>query len=413
MMKKICFIILLAVIFTIPVYGAYNENLDRVVDNAGLLTDEEENQLRATISQITETHSYDVVILTIDESEGKTSVEYADDYYDYNEYGFGDSYDGMIFLLNMQDNEWYISTTGSGIAAFTDNDLDNIGNAVVDYLSEEKYFVAFDSFLYFVDTYLIFYNDTVNVEITEEMMTKVVDNAGLLTDEEEDKLRIKINDIVNRYNFDIVIVTTESCGNKTPVEYADDYFDYNDYGIGDNRDGMLFLLSMEERDWYISTHGYGIYAFTDYGLDRIGELVLNDLSGKYYYYAFSSFLDHAEMFLWNAEYDSPYDVNNEYLKSEPVDYTVTYLIIAAVVSIIFALIIVSVMKSGMNTIRVKQNAHDYIKKDSFVLLNKKDSFTYSNVTKIKIETSSSSGGGGSSTHRSSSGSSHGGRGGKF
>ena len=247
-----------------------------------------------------------------------------------------------------------------------------------------------------------------------ESLDRVVDNADLMSDYEENQLRAGIRKIVDEYDFDIVILTVDSCDGKTPQACADDYFDYNGYGFGADRDGMLFLLSMEERDWYISTHGYGIYAFTDYGLDRIASLILSDLSNGRYYNAFDYFLVCADLFLSQANDYTPYDTDYKFREEEPADQTGTYLIIAAVVSIIIALISVSVMKHGMNTIRLKHNAHDYIKKDSLVLLNKKDSFIHSKTTKTKIETSSSSGGGGgSSTHRSSSGSSHGGRGGKF
>ena len=42
------------------------------------------------------------------------------------------------------------------------------------------------------------------------------------------------------------------------------------------RDGLLLLISTEENDWYISTHGYAIYAFTDDGIlfvpQRISDL---------------------------------------------------------------------------------------------------------------------------------------------
>ena len=53
--------------------------------------------------------------------------------------------------------------------------------------------------------------------------------------------------------MDLVVVTANTLGGKSPMEYADDYYDYNGY----TDDGALLLVSMEDRDWWISTKGSG------------------------------------------------------------------------------------------------------------------------------------------------------------
>lgn len=261
----------------------------------------------------------------------------------------------------------------------------------------------------------------------DSTLNRVIDNANLLTDGEENSLRIYIDEIINTYEFDVVILTTDSCEGKSVVEYADDYFDYNGYGYGDEYDGILFLLSMEERDWYFSTCGYGIYVFTDYGIQRLGNSILSYLSGGEYYDAFNEFLYHVEDYITQANDGNPYDVyisDYEYDYNYDYDYEYTYtttddrilyLGIALLASVVIALIIVLIMKYKMNTLRSQHNAHDYIKRDSLVLFVKNDLFLHSNIKKTRRDTDSSSGGksGGSSTHTSSSGRSHGGGGGKF
>ncbi len=86
----------------------------------------------------------------------------------------------------------------------------------------------------------------------------VVDDADLLTDIEEIVLLDKLGEISSRQGMDVVVVTTDSLGGKSPMAFADDYYDYNGYA----EDGILLLISMEERDCWISTAGYGIVAFT-------------------------------------------------------------------------------------------------------------------------------------------------------
>ena len=81
----------------------------------------------------------------------------------------------------------------------------------------------------------------------------------------------KIDEIRVRQKPDIVVLTTATLDGAKTWEYADDYFDYNSYGYGMKRDGLLLLISTEENDRYISTHGYAIYAFTDDGISYIGK----------------------------------------------------------------------------------------------------------------------------------------------
>lgn len=68
-----------------------------------------------------------------------------------------------------------------------------------------------------------------------------------MSDSEEAKLDSEIEKIRTNYDFDVVLLTVESLEGYTPEAFADDYYDYNGYGIGDNNDGVLFLISMEER----------------------------------------------------------------------------------------------------------------------------------------------------------------------
>ena len=100
---------------------------------------------------------------------------------------------------------------------------------------------------------------------------RLTDSAGLLSEEEAQNILTKLDEVSERQKFDIVILTVDSLEGATATEYADDFFDYYGYGYGEGKDGILFLVSMEDRDWALSTHGYGITAFTDAGCDYIAE----------------------------------------------------------------------------------------------------------------------------------------------
>lgn len=259
------------------------------------------------------------------------------------------------------------------------------------------------SFIIFIMSFVM------NSGISDASGTKrVIDDANIISESEEAELNDKIKDIQSN-NFDVVILTVNSLGSKSEQEYADDYYDYNGYGFDDEHSGVLFLISMGERKYHISTTGKGIKAFTDYGIGKIKDEVKPCLSDGEYYKACDKFLAMTKDFVTAYKNGKPYDTNNHYKEKANI---LLREVIAFAVSLVIALIIVGGMKHNMNTARPSSSAGNYIKYDSMNLTQESDTFMYSNVSKTKIESNSSSGGG-SSTHTSSSGSSHGGGGGSF
>lgn len=239
---------------------------------------------------------------------------------------------------------------------------------------------------------------------------KVVDKADLLTDSDEKFLELYINEVIEKHGFgyDIVVVTVNSTDGQSAEAYADDYYDYNNYGYDSEGSGLLLLVDMGGRNWHISTKGKGINAFTDYGISQIGDKVAGCLSDGDYYEAFEKFADQADSYI--SKYESSgnaYDVGNK-----PKDYGKMFLV-SLVGGIVVALIVCLCMKGQLKTAVKQTAAQVYIRNGSMRVNHSRDIFLYTTTTKTKIETNSGSGGGGSSTHTSSSGSTHGGGGGKF
>lgn len=244
-----------------------------------------------------------------------------------------------------------------------------------------------------------------------------VNDADLLDDYKADELNSYLVDKSNSLGFDIVVVTVDSIGNATPQDYADDYYDYNGYGFGENKDGCLLLVSMEQRDWHITTTGYGIVAITDFGLDYLSDQFLPYLSDGEYYDSFISFADTVEYLVEQADNGTPYDVDTvddlPHFSGEIDDgwFNDDALGYGCLVGLITAIIVVVVLKGKLKTVASKSNANDYLVANSFVLTHESDRFVGKTLTKTPIPKQSSSGG--SSTHSGSSGTSHGGSGGKF
>lgn len=235
---------------------------------------------------------------------------------------------------------------------------------------------------------------------------RVLDMADLLTDSEESALIKKLDEISLRQNMDVIIATTDDLGGYSVRDYADWLYEQCMFGYGRNKDGLILLISMEDRDWCISTCGYGITAFTDAGIEYIGEQITSDLSDGNYAAAFSSYAELCDDFITQARTGAPYDSGN--LPSKPLSFI--WIPIALFVGFIIAKIFVGNMKSELKTVRKQAAANSYVKSGSMNITESRDLFLYRTVTKTARPKNTSSG---SSTHRSSSGTSHGGGSGKF
>lgn len=276
--------------------------------------------------------------------------------------------------------------------------------------------IAFFALLFAVITAFSFSAVSVLPAAAAGDLPRLVDMADLLSDSEESELSEMLDEISQRQQLDVVIVTVDSMEGGTAVVYADDFYDYNGYGYGDRRDGIILLISMEERDWCMSTRGYGITAFTDAGQDYISELFLSDLSAGDYAVAFTNFAQLCDDFITQAKTGKPYDVDHLPDQSfEPVWGLLTALGVAFIIS----LIVTGFMRSQLHSVYSQSAADNYIKQGSMQLTKKNDLYLYKHVDRRKkpknnsSNNSNRSSSGGSRTHTSSSGATHGGSSGKF
>lgn len=260
---------------------------------------------------------------------------------------------------------------------------------------------------------------------SERLLPRLNDGAQLLTEDQAEALLAQLDEISQRLEFDVAVVTVDALpAGYTVQEYADDFYDQNGFGQGSGRDGCLLLISMEERDWYISTCGYGITALTDSRIDKIGEEMIDwGLSDGDYASAFARYAALCEKYVAQAR-QSGSQSGEGVLREEPSagerprEETPWGLLLLASLAVgaLLAFIPVSVMKADLKTVRGQRDAENYVIGHSLRLNRNRDVFLYRNVTrtaKPKEESSGSHHGGGSSIHTSSSGTSHGGGGGKF
>lgn len=246
----------------------------------------------------------------------------------------------------------------------------------------------------------------------------VIDNAGLFTEREHITLEGKADTLTQTYGMDVFIVTVDTLAGRSSADYAESL--YTDGGLQwwESEHTILFLLAMEEREWYISTGGDAIYVFTDYGLDSLGNLIVPYLSDGKYFEGFEVYLGALPEYFDAYQAGEPIDGYAQPQYQEDVVYyerkksLSTILPTSLMIGIIAAAITILIMRSSMNTKRKQHSAGDYLKQGSYHLRTHQDIYLYSNISKVRRQQNTGSSGG-SSVHRSSGGRSHGGRGGKF
>ena len=248
----------------------------------------------------------------------------------------------------------------------------------------------------------------------------VVDQADILTDEENGALNALAAEYSAAYGVDVLIASVEDMNGESAENYAVSLNGERNWWDSDN--AILFLLAMEEREWYIATFGEAIYIFTDYSLDQLGEAAVGYFSAGYYYDGFNAYLNLIPSYFTAWEDREPIDKHdydpgyrNETVYYEPARERTFWdvLPVSLLIGAAAAAITLFAMRSAMNTKRRQRGAADYMKQGSYHLRTHQDIFLYSNVSKTRRQQNNGSHGGGSSIHRSSGGRSHGGRGGRF
>jgi len=243
----------------------------------------------------------------------------------------------------------------------------------------------------------------------------VYDGANLFTEEERLTLEKEANNLSNEYNMDIVIVTTNDAEGKTSREYADDFFDYSGFGVGEDRDGILFLIDMDNREVYISTSGIAIRYLTDYRIEKILDKVFDEglLDGDYFG-ATMAFINGARTYLEagipKGQYNEP--------ESKPKEITAFDIVISIAGGLIASLIFYFTVKSRYKTPRT-YGGFSFSNNSIVNFMPTEDRLISSFVTHrvipraSKTSTAHKSSTVRSTTHRSSSGRTHGGGGRKF
>ena len=218
----------------------------------------------------------------------------------------------------------------------------------------------------------------------------IIDSADILTSEEWVQLETKSQKISELYDCGVYIITTDD---YTEYSYAGSIYEaakeiYNEYGLGwgNEKSGVLLMLSLDERDYALIACGYGNTAFTDYGKDMLADTFLDDFADNMWYSGFADYLDTSADMLKMAEAGTPLDVG-----SRSTDHTASVLF-SIILGCLLSLIVCLALRRRMKSVHKKAEAEAYISPGSVNFTAREDIYTHTTEVRTKIQKDSGSGG---------------------
>ena len=261
-------------------------------------------------------------------------------------------------------------------------------------------------------------------EMTAEQ--RVFDYADLLSEADEREMHLWIADMQENWGMDLAYLTTNDTEGKSVQQYGADFYIEHDLGLGENNDGVIFVLDMGSREGQIITCGKAIDIYTDYYIDQMWDNMVGCLSdGDYYNAFFSLYMDMNELAGDYEKYQKdPDSFLSDYSKAQKTKSLLTSAVIAAVFALVIAALAVSSMRKSCKNVKPYTDGRAYLKENGYHLSVNRDSFASTHTALMPIPReddhnhhgggfhSGGSWGGGSSTF-SGGGRSFGGGGGKF
>ncbi len=136
-MKKRFFVVCLCVLMCLA--ASAMADAPRVVDDAGLFSAAQEQELEERIGAFQEKTGMDFVIYTSSAAHEGSQQQVADGLYDLGGYGLGEDASGILYYIDMYERIPYLTTTGAMIDYMTDERIDDAHERCYPYLAMGDY----------------------------------------------------------------------------------------------------------------------------------------------------------------------------------------------------------------------------------------------------------------------------------
>jgi len=219
---------------------------------------------------------------------------------------------------------------------------------------------------------------------------RVYDEAGLLSEGRINELEAQLREFRETYQIDLAVVTITDARGMGAFDYAENYYAENGFGAGENRDGGLLLIDMDNREAAIYTYGKLQQHVSDRKIQKITDAIAGKLAKGEYDDATGLFVPKITGYVKSAT------------KIQPIE-------VAAIFGIALLVFLAGVLIVRYRYRRHgKKEAYPFRERSTLKLTGQEDIFINTTRTRRRIETNSGSpgrGGGGGSSGRGGGGAS--------
>ena len=216
----------------------------------------------------------------------------------------------------------------------------------------------------------------------------VTDTVGLLTQEEQRELETTAAQLAERYGCGVYVIIVDDYTdytNGSTRDFAKETYINYDLGVGEDKNGILLVLSISDRDYYLLTKGdIANAAFTDYGQEQLTQEFLDDFRYDNWFAGFRDYMSTAGQYLEESD-------------------GANILMIVGIPCLI-SLAVCGIFAAQMKTARHQTGARGYISHGGVDMRVTQDQFLYHTETRQPIPQNDNNSGGGTTIN--SAGHSH-------
>lgn len=143
----VMFLALSLCVFSLAAVKPETRQVPRLVDKANLIDEADEKRILERLDSLSEQYQFDFVAATVKTTGGKEIVEFSDDYFDYNGFGYGKDDSGVALIISMNPRIVYISGCGEGTKYFDYDDAQEIIDVFYGDLKAGNYATVVDTFI--------------------------------------------------------------------------------------------------------------------------------------------------------------------------------------------------------------------------------------------------------------------------
>jgi len=239
---------------------------------------------------------------------------------------------------------------------------------------------------------------------------RIYDEAGLLTDTEEEELEALSREYGEKAGIEIFVLTHNDENSTYPEKYIEDFEDRLPVA-----DRVYFLYDVYRGEIFMEGYGLAETYIHSKRIDKIFDMVVDDLRSGNYFVAFKKYIIRSAAYMeddselnydHNYKYDSPpenfdpdnkysyddYDYDKYYKEEEYRDNIFFNIGFQFIISLIIGAVVVGAMAYNSGG-RMTAGARNYLDQGRSGLFARTDQYTHSTITKTRKPSSNTTGGG--------------------